>query len=185
MSDEMVKMLAETKSYLESRLQELNREVEYIKTILRLIDEALSSRSFVSAAELRREAPQEEAPRPAVEPGRKIMEMRLSTRSGDQIALMQVYERGVIVKPLIKLHSTTPPFRAFLVNRILEGFRKKDRDLVAKGEISESEAFSYEVVEDEERELKEIRIYNYRDRDRLTELRGALRWTFNKMSERE
>ena len=49
----------------------------------------------------------------------------------------------------------------------------------------EGEALNYRVEEDERGVLKELVIENYGDKQRLFELRGAIRWTLNKMYEKE
>ena len=177
--EEEVKRLAELKAYLEKRLKELEEEVNYIRTLLSLVDEALSKRSFVPAAALAKERVR------VMDMGKSIMEITLTARTGEALARMEVFERGFVVRPLVKLNCSTPPFQAFLVNRILEGAKRRDEERVARGEIPEDEAFSYEIIKGKEGYLKEIRVYNYGDRQRLNDLRGAIRWTLNRMYERE
>jgi len=175
-----LKTLAEAKAYLEKRLEALETEVRVIKALLMLVDQALSKESFVSAAELRRE----EAPRKRVEE-KPISEFNIMTRQGETIAKMYVYKKKLVVKPQVTLHVNTPPFMSFLVRRTLEGYKRKDLRRLDKGEIEKEDVLDYEIVEGENGILSELIVKNYGDRQRFFELRGAIRWTLNKMYEKE
>lgn len=178
MDEDRVRALAEAKSFLEKRLKELESEAKAIRTLLLLVDQALGRKSFVTAAELRKE-------REEVMEEKPISEFSITSRSGELIAKMIVYKNRIVVRPHIELHTDTPPFRSFLIARTLEGYRKKDLRRVEEGEIMEEEALNYRVEEDERGVLKELVIENYGDKQRLFELRGAIRWTLNKMYEKE
>jgi len=175
-----VKTLAEAKAYLEKRLEALEAEVRVIKALLALVDQALGRESFVSAAELRRE----EVPRERVEE-KPISEFNIMTRQGETIAKMYVYKRKIVVKPQVKLHVDTPPFMGFLIKRTLEGYKRKDLRRLDEGEIGEEDVLDYEIIEGEDGTLSELIVKNYGDRQRFFELRGAIRWTLNKMYEKE
>lgn len=184
MESERVRRLAEAKSYLQRRIEELEGEVELLKLLLSLVDAALSRESFTKAAELPREAPAappEEAEE--LDLGAKISEHAVTSREGRELARVLVYERGLIIKPLIDLPADSPPLRSFFVAKILEGYKRKDGEMVKAGELAEDEAFDYEVVE-EGGLVKEIRVLNYRERRRFDEIRSALRWTLQRVLER-
>jgi len=178
MDEDRVKALAEAKSFLERRLKELESEAKAIRTLLLLVDQALGRESFVTAAELRRGKGEVAEEKP-------LSEFSITSRSGELIAKMIVYRSRIVVRPHVELHTDTPPFRSFLIARTLEGYRKKDLRRVEEGEITGNEALDYRVEEDERGILKELVIENYGDRQRLFELRGAIRWTLNKMYEKE
>lgn len=190
MGDERVRRLAEVKSYLQKRIEELSGELEQLKLLLATVDSALSQESFTRASELVRE-PYPAPPAPgaleqeALESrlGGLVLESPVTSREGKRLADVAIYERGVVIKPLIDLPTDSPPLRNFFLARILEGYRKRDEELVRAGETREDDAFDYEVVE-EGGLAREIRVYNYRDRRRLDEIRGALRWTLNRVVER-
>ena len=153
--------------------------------MLSMVDEALSKESFTKASELPRGAGERVVSlRPATEAmGRLITEYTITSREGRELAKFIVYDKGVLIKPLIDLPIDSPPFRSFFLAKILNGYRRKDDELVTAGSIMEEEAFDYEI--DEEGGLvREIRVYNYRERRRLDELRSALRWTLNRVLER-
>ncbi len=178
MEEDRLKALAEAKAYLEKRLEDLQREIEVIRALLTLVDQALGRESFVTAAKLREE-------RAEVPEEKPISEFNITSRSGELIAKMLVYKDRIVVRPEVELHTDTPPFRSFLIARTLEGYKKKDMRRVDMGELAEDEVLDYEVIEDERGVLKELIIRNYGDRQRLFELRGAIRWTLNKMYEKE
>ncbi|MEM0042566.1 MAG: hypothetical protein QXF46_02515 [Thermofilaceae archaeon] len=186
MEDQRLRRLAEAKSYLQRRIEELEGELELLKLLVNIVDAALSQESFVRASELPREAPAGyEAPtRP--EPsgmGSLISESSIVSREGREMAKFSVYERGIVIKPVIELPLDSPPLRSFFVAKILDGYKKKDEELVRAGELDSEEAFDY-GIEEEGGLVKEIRIRNYRDKRRLDEIRSALRWTLNRVLER-
>lgn len=185
MENERVKRLAEAKSYIQKRIDELESEVELLKLILSVIDTALSRESFTKAAELPREAPREapQAPPAEADLGAQVSEAAVTSRDGRELARLVVYEKGLVIKPLMDLPVDSPPLRSFFIAKVLEGYKRKDEELIKAGEIPEDEAFDYEVAE-EGGLVKEIIVRNYRERRRLDEIRSALRWTLNRVLER-
>jgi hypothetical protein len=185
LENERVKRLAEAKSYIQKRIDELESEVELLKLILSVIDTALSRESFTKAAELPREAPREapQAPPAEADLGAQVSEAAVTSRDGRELARLVVYEKGLVIKPLMDLPVDSPPLRSFFIAKVLEGYKRKDEELVRAGEIPEDEAFDYEVAE-EGGLVKEIIVRNYRERRRLDEIRSALRWTLNRVLER-
>jgi len=185
LENERVKRLAEAKSYIQKRIDELESEVELLKLVLSVIDTALSRESFTKAAELPREAPREvpQAPPAEADLGAQVSEAAVTSRDGRELARLVVYEKGLVIKPLMDLPVDSPPLRSFFVAKVLEGYKRKDEELVRTGEIPEDEAFDYEVAE-EGGLVKEIIVRNYRERRRLDEIRSALRWTLNRVLER-
>lgn len=179
MEDEHVRRLAEVKSYITKRIEVLENEIQALRLLLDLVNAALSRESFTRASELAPGA----APKPSREVGELVSELTISSRNGRELARFEVYEHGVVIRPLVELPTDSPPFRSFFLAKILEGYRKKDEELVKAGRIGEDEAFDYEL-EEEGGIVKEIRVYNYRERRRLDELRSALRWTLNRVLER-
>ncbi|ABL78153.1 hypothetical protein [Thermofilum pendens] len=183
------KELAEVKSYLEKRLEELRREERLIESMLKLVDEALSSASFVKASELVA-ARQPEAAEARQAVARHTVEEKpteeslvTATASGEHLARVLVYPSRVEIVFLKPLSSGTSPFQSFFVKKLLEGFKRQDEDLVARGEKSPDEVFDYRI-EEEGGVLKRVVIENYGDKERVREIKSALRWTLNKMIQR-
>ncbi len=186
-----IKSLAEIKKYLEKRLEELQREEKLLREILKLVDSALSSQSFVKASELpkqlaeeaREDAQKSEAlEKTAEEEPSQIF--TVSSRFGEQLARIFVYPKMLVIKFSRTFHTSTQPFQAFFVRKVLEGFKRKDEDLIVQGLKTPDEKFDYKIVE-EDGVLKEIVIYNYGSKDNVVEIKNTLRWTLNKMLQRE
>ncbi|HDJ97200.1 MAG TPA: hypothetical protein ENG54_01895 [Thermofilum sp.] len=183
MDREEVKALASVKAYLEKRIKEVEEELHMLKMLVQIVDQVLGKESFVPAAELRT-APAPQAPKQQIVE-KPLAEWELVSREGEHFGRMIVFRDKAVVKIDAELHSSTPPFRTFLVSRILEGYKRKDQRRIESGEIAEDEAFNYDISIDENDRLQEIVIYNYRDMRTLQELRGAIRWTLARMYEKE
>ncbi|UNQ72808.1 hypothetical protein [Infirmifilum sp. NZ] len=187
MSEE-AKRLAEVKEYLERRLEELRREETLLEEALRLVNQALSSTSFMRASELLQRTPQATAAeaRPAATAGAKAggtpLEEALitSATTGEQLAKVIVYPESIEIVFTKEFSAGTPPFESFFVRKVLEGYKRKDEDLVARGEKLPDEVFEYEIVEDKGL-LRKIIIRNYGDKRVANEIKSTLRWTLNKM----
>lgn len=184
---EEAKRLAELKQFLERRIEELRRELEALEEISRLVDAALSSASFVRASELaaRPQPPpaqpqrRAEAPQPRQEA--PLSEAVITSRqTGEKLARVVVYPSRIEIVFLREFSASTPPFESFFVRKVLEGFRKKDEDLIARGEKSPGEGFDYQI-EEEGGVLKRIVITNYGDKSVVDEVKSTLRWTLEKM----
>lgn len=184
MSESRLKLLASLKSRIEKRISELEQELSELKALVHFIDEVLSRESFIPASELRRE---ELVEKPGIEHKileKPIAEHTFSTRTGEKIAKMIVYKDYLVVKPIVKLHVSTPPFRHFLLNRLLLEMRSSDEEKVQEGLLDPDLVIDYEIRTEDDI-LKELVIRNYRDERRLDELRGAIRWTLARMYEKE
>jgi len=153
-------------------MRELEEELGMLRLLIKVIDEALTSKSFKTAMDLLKEE-------------RPLAEYTLtSTTNRTPLARMLVFKEHLKIVPLKELHASTPPFKSFLIERVLEGMKREDERKVERGIITPEEAFDYEIVEGEGGIIKEIIIRNYSNR-RLNEIRGACRWTFEKMYEKE
>jgi len=183
--EDRVKELASLKAFLERRISSLEEELNALKTMLSMVDEVLSKTSFKPASTLAA-APKETAvtmPERAEEKPLSILP--LSTRDGERLAEMEIYPNHAVVRLIKPLSVDIPPFKSFLVNRILEGRKREDEQKVISGEKPREEAFEYEIIEDGEGNVHEIIIRNYGSEDSLRELRRIIRWTLTKMAERQ
>ncbi|MEM0376482.1 MAG: hypothetical protein QXJ21_09100 [Thermofilum sp.] len=178
--------LAELKRYLERRIEDLKRELELLETTVKLVDAALSSASFVRASELAaRQAQPAAPPRQAEAPPQRqeapLSEMVVTAMTtGEKLAKVNVYPTRIEVTFLRSFSASTPPFESFFVRKVLEGYKKRDEDLILRGEKRPEEGFDY-VIEEENGNLKRIVITNYGDRKVAEEIKSTLRWTLNRM----
>ena len=122
-SDEQLKRAADLKLWIDSRIAELQEEVEKLKEAQTMVDTVLRASSFRPASEV--------LPRPK-EDSVQIPEMRELRRDkgGETIAVAQVTRGKVVVEPVaeVALKSETPPFKSFLLGKILTGMKAKDED---------------------------------------------------------
>lgn len=181
------KELADLKSYLEKRLEELRQEEKILETMIKLVNEALGSASFVKASELVQRPPERaELEKPAAKPPEeKPLEEALitATSTGEKLARVAVFPRRIEIVFLREFNINTSPFQNFFVRRLLEGFKRQDEDLIARGEKGPDEVIAYSI-EEEGGTLRKVVIENYGDKDRVREIKSALRWTLNRMLEK-
>lgn len=184
--EDLAKSLADLKKYLEDKLSTLTIEVEHLKLLLKLVDEALAKVSFkpASTLEVAKEAVQPASAQPkGLETETLIMaSSRMGNRLLGKMYMGEGYLRIVPAQDL-ELNINIPPFRQFLIEKVLEEMRRKDREAVERGEIKESEAMDYEIKTKGDI-LTEIFLKNLVDERRMRELKNAVRWTFERMLEK-
>jgi hypothetical protein len=73
--------------------------------------------------------------------------------------------------------------RAFFIARVLDPMHMKDEELAKAGQLAADRVLTYEISDDGGA-LKSLRVRNYGDQRRLTELRNAIRWTVRRMYEK-
>lgn len=192
-SDEQLKRAADLKLWIESRIAELQEEVEKLREAQTMVDTVLRTSSFRPASEVASSPsrPREE-PRPREETqsrdeGGQIPEMRELRRDkgGETIAVARVTKEKVIIEPVaeVALSSDTPPFKSFLVGKILTGMKTKDDELASKGKVDKGKEIRFNVAERGGR-ISSITIDNYRENERLTEILNTVGWTFSRMLEK-
>jgi len=187
MEEEKVRRIAELREVLEERARSLEAELEGLRTLLDFINDLLLEKSFKRAEEIAKPvaaAPPELEPQPA-RPEEWGKAVPLKTATGELLANLYVNDDVMRIVPAERrrFDVNTPPFSAFLVDRILVKMRERDQELVKEGRIMPEGAFSYSIHKDED-VLQEITIRNF-DPQRERELRSAVRWTLEKMHEKE
>ncbi|MEM0217306.1 MAG: hypothetical protein QXM73_00950 [Candidatus Nezhaarchaeales archaeon] len=186
--EDLTKSLADLKKYLEERLSALTIEVEHLKLLIKLVDDALAKVSFkpASALEVTKEVVQQ-VPQPVQPRGLETETLILaSSRMGNRLlGKMYIGEGYLRIVPAqdVEFNVNIPPFRQFLIEKVLEEMRRKDREAAEKGEIKEDEVMDYEVRTKGDI-LVEIFVKNVTDERRVRELKNAVRWTFERMLEK-
>ena len=171
--EDEVKRLAEIRDILEERVRNLEIELEGLRAVLKFVNEILLEKSFKRP----------ELPEPArleVKPPTS----RLKTITGEVLA--EVYEEEDSMRITLsrdkEFNVNTPPFRSFLLDRVLVKMREKDQEAVERGELLPDKAFFYEVRLDGD-VIREIILKNVTP-ERRRELKSAIRWTLEKMFEK-
>ena len=190
--EEKIKKMAEFRTLLEKRIQEIETELDGLRVLLEFIDTALLEKGF-KRAEIVKPAlpPIEVAPLPPptlpeVAPPIVEYEMAvpLKTVTGELLANLYVGEDSlrVVLAEDKEFNINTPPFMSFLVERVLAKMQEKDREAVRTGEITPDKIFSYNIVREGD-VVREITIRNIAP-DRSRELKSTIRWTLEKMYEK-
>jgi hypothetical protein len=172
--EDQVKKAAELRLWLENRIAELQEETERLKETLALVDSTLRASTFKPAIEMMDEA-------------REIAETRELKRDkgGQVVATASITSAALTVEPAegVTLRSVTPPFKSFLIGKILQGMKSKDEELVSTGKLNGGQEIRFNVRE-ENGVIKKLVIENYREKARLNEIISTISWTFSRMLEK-
>lgn len=188
--EEKIKKVAELRTRLQKRVEQMETELEELRVLLKLVDDTLLEKGF-KRAEIAGRAPapleaeaatasSEVAPTP-VEFERKIP---LKTVTGDLLAILHVSKDSMQIVPAEdkSFDVRTPPFMSFLVERVLAKMQESDREAASRGEITPDTILSYNIARDGD-VIRGVTISNIRS-GRLRELKSAVRWTLEKMYEK-
>jgi len=169
-----VKKAAELKLWLEGRIAQLQDEIERLSETLGYVDSTLRASTFKPAIEMMTES--REVP--------EVRELRRD-KGGQVVATASITPDAVAVEPKsdIALKSTTPPFKSFLINKILEGMKIKDEELAKSGKLAKGAELRFDV-EENNGSISKLIIENYRDKGRLNEILNTVSWTFSRMLEK-
>ena len=168
-----VKRAADLKLWLEGRISELEEELERLKETLGYVDLTLRASTFRPASEMMAEA-------------REPPEVRELKQGGGKktIALARVTRDGVTIEPSegMSFKQTTPPFKSYLLAKVLGGMRSADEGLAAGGKIAKGAELKFDV-EESDGMISKIIVENYRDKERLNDILSKTSWTLSKMLE--
>ncbi len=191
-TEEEIKRAAELRLWIETRIAELEGEIEKLREALMIIDSILRTTSFKVASELAPQPAAKEEPitivaeklKPSEE---EIKEVRQLKRSKDGYLLGSAYISGskLVIIPAsdVRLETSTPPLKSFFIDRILEGMKNRDQESLSQGKIRSEEMINYSI-EEENNVIKKIVIENYRDKNRLNEIMNTATWAFTRMLEK-
>jgi hypothetical protein len=201
-TEDQLRRNAELKLWVETRIGELQEEIDRLREALSVIDSVLRASSFKPAAEVVAAAPR--APQPQQqekkkqqdvtpddedsamdgEPIPEIRELR-KDRGGETIAVAQMTRQKLKIEPVaeVTLKADTPPFKSFLLGKILAGMKSADEDSVSKGRLKKGEELRYNVTE-KSGKISSLVIENYREKERMNEILNTVSWTFSRMLEK-
>jgi len=186
-TEDQLRRNAELKLWIETRIGELQEEIDRLREALYVIDSVLRASSFKPAAELASAGHRAQAGQPTepqAEPIPEIRELRRD-KGGETVAVAQVTRQTLKIEPVaeVNLRVETPPFKSFLLGKILSGMKSTDEDSVAKGRLKKGEELRYSLAE-RSGKISSLVVENYRDRERLTEILNTVSWTFSRMLEK-
>lgn len=172
-SESDVKKAAETKLWLEGRIAQLQEEMERLRETLGYVDASLRASTFKPAIEMMTES------REAAE----VRELKRD-KGGQVIGRASVTADAVEIEPAgVALKSATPPFKSFLMGKILQGMKTKDEELVKAGKLPKGSELRFDL-EESNGSIEKLVIENYRDKARLSEILNTVAWTFSRMLEK-
>ena len=171
--DRDTKRAAELKLWLEQRIAQLREEIDRLNETLGYVDDTLRASTFKQASEMLAE------PREAPE----VRELKRD-KGGQVIATASITTDAVEIEPSgVSLKSSTPPFKSFLMGKILQGMKIKDEELVKAGKLSKGGELRFDL-EEANGSIGKLIIENYREKARLNEILSTVAWTFSRMLEK-
>src|SRR5438445_13265099 len=127
-SDAEVKKAAELKLWLETRITELQEEIERLKEALNYVDTTLRAETFRSASELVSEAGE-------------IAERRelRKDKGGQAIAIASITSAKLVIEPApsVTLLVDVPPFKSLLLGKILQDMKAKADERVGMAQLGD------------------------------------------------
>jgi hypothetical protein len=185
LEEERIRKIAELRETLEERAKSLEAELQGLRALLDFINELLIEKSFKKAEEIAKPPSMPEVKPQPVPAKKQLRTIPLKAVTDELLATMYIEDDQIriIPEPDLQFSDNTPPFTAFLVDRIIGKMVERDRELVNQGKLVPDKAFSYNIEKDGDI-LKEISIRNLAPQ-RERELRSSTRWTFEKMLEKQ
>ena len=179
---EKLKKLAELKTLLETKIQRTETDLTDLTVLLDFVNETLLERGFKKAKIAKSMLGAEQSTTSASEIDDTVP---LKTSGGDIIAHLLIREDSMHVTiPSDKTFSIeTPPFQQFLVERVLNKMQEKDQEEARRGKLASDRVFTYQLELDNE-EIRGIKMRNLTP-ERSRELKSSIRWTFEKMYEKD
>jgi len=163
-----VKELLELRRRIRERISELRDELNMLESTLKVIDSLIKAGSITTADRVQ---PREGS-------------ISLTTPNGEELAKLTYNDEEVMIE-FSKPISEQPPLRRFFIEKVLNGLRGEDEELVNNGELEESMALNYDIERNSEGLITRIVIRNYRDQRRLKRIIEAIKWTISKLGEKQ
>ncbi len=172
--DKDTKRAAELKLWLEQRIAQLREEIDRLNETLGYVDATLRVSTFKQASEMLADA--KEAP--------EVRELRRD-KGGQVMATASITTDAVEIEPSsgVNLKSSTPPFKSFLVGKILQGMKAKDEELIRTGKLPKGGELRFDF-EEANGSIGKLIVENYREKARLNEILSTVSWTFSRMLEK-
>ncbi len=196
MDSEKMKALVALKEKLEKRLEALNAETAEVTATLDAVNSVLLEKGFKrgdmkEVAQPPKEpmpqdetavAVEEKVPFAQTQETESVIPLRAVNEEPLAIIYVEKDELHILPDENKRFSIKTPPFSQFLVERILARMQEKDSELVRAGQLAPEKMFAYNIVLEGDL-IREIMFKNV-DEERLRELKSSIRWTFEKMYEK-
>jgi hypothetical protein len=185
LEEDRIRKVAELRETLEEQVKSMESELQGLRALLDFINELLIEKSFKKAEEIAKPPPISEVKPQAVPLKKHVRTIPLKTDAGELLANFYAEDDQIriVPEPNMKFNVNTPPFTAFLIEKIIGKMMERDRELVTQGTLVPDKALSFEIKKDKDI-LQELIIRNLAPQ-RERELRSATRWTLEKMYEKQ
>jgi len=195
--EDKIRKMAELRTVLEKRVTQLQMELDQTKALLEFVSSSLLERGFkkpeikpalTPPTVLEKMIPPSPPAPKTVEPAPPLLEIAqaipIKTVTGELLANLHTDDENmrVVLARDKQFTVDTPPFTAFLVQRVLAKMQEKDRESASAGEMPPERILSYEIIKEGD-VIREIDIKNI-GADRARELKSSIRWTLEKMHEK-
>ena len=190
--EDTVKKLVTFKEKLEKRIKKLESKLNEERLMLETINSILLEKGFKHANITGTPTAASIAqPKSKLKPASNLQPSNehedvipLKTIAGELLANLYTNQNALHVIPAKNksFNINTPPFKQFLVGRVLEKMHEKDSELADTGKLNEDQIFSYNIIQENDT-IREIVIESF-NADRLRELKSSIRWTLEKMHEK-
>jgi len=181
--EEKIKRLIEFRGKLEKRIDEIQQELEDLQNLMEIIDGFLLEKGF-RRPEMPKEEMLTEKPEKTEVLSEYVAEFPIKTVTGEKLAVIYVGDNivRVVMNKDKNFRDNIPPFRQFLIERVLLKMQEKDREAARRGEITPDKILSYSIVKEGDI-IREIIIRNVNE-ERIRDLKSSIRWTLEKMYEK-
>ena len=168
--------LLELRETMQEKIKELQQEITDLQTATAEIDKLIVSQGF------RTPVPVQTKPKPTPQPISIEEGTSITAKNGTVLGKIIVEGHNLTFKPTkeYKFKEDIPPFRSFLLERVLDNMKSTDEERASNGEISSEDILNYELFLDDTTIL-ELVVNNFGGERRLREINSSLRWTFDKM----
>lgn len=198
-----MKHIADLKSFLEERVAELKEEITALEEELQTyekalggVDAVLTKEGFKSAAEMIKipEETEFEPEEPTFKPVSEAIpekqekvekkEFLIKDKEGKLLGKASVSGDTISIIPQedLKFSTQAPPFKSFFWGKIINRMETEDDQAIKEGTLSKLEKISVDIIKDDDDNIQNIIIQNFRKYDRMMDLINTITWTFRKIS---
>ena len=172
--NEKIREVLEIKDHIIEKIEGYEKEIEFLKKNLNILDSILKQSSFTKASDLHTNSKTKESEMVPITKG----------INGDIIANAYVTsdQVSIIMNDNVILEVETPPFKSFFLDRIIGDMKRKDSKEVESGKIQKEFAIDY-VINKNGPNIREIIIRNYRQKERVKEILNTISWSLTRMIE--
>jgi hypothetical protein len=182
-----IRKLLKIRADLEYRVEQLQIEIEHLKLAMAEIDKTIVKQGFHQPAAYQIMKPsdvkiEEQIPSENKNPESSIEGSSIQAKDGTILGKVQINDDAIIFTPKegLSFTTSTPPFKSFLIDRVLLNMKTTDEARAATGEITPEQVLTFSI-EDEDETIKVLTIRNFGGERRLREIQSSLRWSFDKM----